>query len=286
MRTIPNNFMALPPSLSDYKRARAVILPVPYESTLSYRPGTKLGPRAIIEASRNVETLDLELDCEPCAAGIHTLDELEPDMRGPELMVARVREAVRPLIKDRKFVIMLGGEHSLTTGAVRAFAEKFRNLSVLQIDAHLDLRDEYEGTPFNHASVMRRVAEICPIVQVGIRSGCADEWAFAGKKGLRPYLAHEIHGRTDWMEEAAARLTERVFVTIDLDGLDPSVVPAVGTPEPGGLGWFETLKFLRTVFERREVVGADVMELSPLPGSVQGDFAAAKLAYKLIGYKF
>lgn len=283
---IPNNFLALPQNLCAYDSAQVVILPVPYDATLSYRPGSRLGPRAIIEASRNVEVYDLELDRDPSTAGIHTLDEVEPDMRGPAYMIGKVTEVVKPLLADGKFVIMLGGEHSLTCGAVAAYKAKYEHLSVLQIDAHLDLRDEYEGTPYNHASVMRRVFDMCEFVQVGIRSGCEDEYAFAKKKKLKPFFAHELDRDGKWMELALARLGQNVYITIDLDGLDPSVIPAVGTPEPGGMGWFDTLKLLRMVCERRTVVGADVMELSPIPGNVQGDFAAAKLVYKLIGYTF
>ena len=278
--------MALPQDRAAYDAARVVIVPVPYDATLSYRPGSRLGPRAIIEASRNVEVYDLELDRDPSIVGIHTLDEVEPDMRGPALMVGKVQEMVKSLLADGKFVVMLGGEHSLTSGAVAAHKAKFEHLSVLQIDAHLDLREEYEGTPYSHACVMRRIYDLCEFVQVGIRSGCGEEYAFAKKKKLRPFFAHELDCGGKWMEEALGRLSENVYVTIDLDGLDPAVVPAVGTPEPGGLSWFDTLKFLRKVCDKRTVVGADVMELSPIPGNVQGDFAAAKLVYKLIGYVF
>ncbi|MFA6034911.1 MAG: agmatinase [Myxococcota bacterium] len=281
---MPDNFMGLPAELSSYRKARVVVLPVPYDATLSYRPGSRLGPRAIIEASRNVETFDLELKADFTGVGIHTLDELEPDMRGPRQMVERVKAAVKPLVDDGKFVVMLGGEHSLTEGAVAAYKEKYKNLSVLQIDAHMDLRSEYEGTPYSHACVMRRIHSICPFVQVAIRSGCQDEYEFAQKKKLAPFFAHELDSEGLWMEEAVGRLTEDVYITIDLDGLDPAVIPAVGTPEPGGLEWFETLALLRMVCAKRRVVGFDVMELSPLTGSVQGDFAAAKLVYKLIGY--
>jgi len=283
---IPNNFMALPPNLSAYDASQVVILPVPYDATLSYRPGSRLGPRAIIEASRNVETFDLELQSDPSKNGIHTLDEVEPDMRGPEHMVLKVQEMVKPLITDGKLVIMLGGEHSLSCGAVAAHKARHEHFSVLQIDAHLDLRDEYEGTLYSHACVMRRIFDLCEFVQVGIRSGCESEHAFAWKKKLRPFYAHELDRDGKWMEQALARLGENVYITIDLDGLDPAVIPAVGTPEPGGLSWFDTLTFLRMVCGRRRVVGADVMELSPIPGSVQGDFAAAKLVYKLVGYIF
>lgn len=283
---IPDNFMALPPELSGYRRSKSVILPVPYDATLSYMPGSRLGPRAIIEASHNLETFDLELSADPSRTGIHTFPDMEPEMSGPEKMVERVKKACRPLLRDKKFMLMLGGEHTVTVGAVRAFAEKFRDLSVVQIDAHMDLRDEYEGTPYSHACVMRRVSEICPIVQVGIRSGCAEEHEFVRRNRLSPFFAHEMARDPSWMEEAVSRLTDNVYVTVDLDGLDPSVIPAVGTPEPGGLGWFEALAFLRMIFMKKTVVGGDVVELSPLPGSVQGDFAAAKLVYKMIGYKF
>ena len=281
---IPNNFMALPEALSNYKYSSVVMLPVPYDGTLSYRPGSRLGPRAIIEASKNVEVFDLEMKCDQSVVGIHTLDEVEPEMSGPAAMVERVREVFAGLLVDGKFVIMLGGEHSLTTGAVQALAKRHPGMSVLQIDAHLDLRESFEGSEHSHACVMRRIHPICPFVQVAIRSGCEDEYGFAAANGLKPFFAHELDRDGRWMDQAIERLTDEVYITIDLDGLDPSVIPAVGTPEPGGLGWFETLNFLRKVCRQKKVIGADLMELSPLPGSVQGDFAAAKLAYKLIGY--
>jgi agmatinase len=282
-------FLGLPDGGTPYEEARAVILPVPYDSTTSYRAGTREGPAAILMASRNVELFDIELDCEPLNEGVHTLPELEPDMRGPEATVKSVEKAFGALLADGKFPVMLGGEHSLTTGAVRALARAYpKDFSVLQLDAHADLRDEYENTPFNHASVMRRVIDQAPVVQVGIRNISTGEMEFVRKtrhKGI--FWAHELVGpNRDWVKKIVAGLKKNVFITIDLDAFDPSIMPAVGTPEPGGLTWYPVLNLLWEVVRQRQVVGFDVMELCPLPGHVASDFLAAKLVFKLLGYVF
>jgi len=283
---IPNNFGGFEERLSDYERSRVVIFPVPYDGTLSYRAGSRNGPSAIISASRALEFYDIELNASPYEIGIHTTCELEPIMSSPEDMIDEIERVSRKFIRDNKFLIMLGGEHSISTGVLRNLKKKYKRLSVLQIDAHSDLRDTYEGTKYNHACVMRRIRELCPAVQVGIRSMCEEEAIFIRQKNIRIFYAEEIRGRTDYIDDVLKGLTEDVYITIDLDGLDPSIMPAVGTPEPGGLLWYDTLNLLRKVFESRNVVGADVVELSPLPPDVSSDFLAAKLIYKLIGYKF
>ena len=283
---IPNNFGGFEERLSDYERSRVVIFPVPYDGTLSYRAGSRNGPSAIISASRALEFYDIELNASPYEIGIHTTCELEPIMSSPEDMIDEIERVSRKFIRDNKFLIMLGGEHSISTGVLRNLKNKYKRLSVLQIDAHSDLRDTYEGTKYNHACVMRRIRELCPAVQVGIRSMCEEEAIFIRQKNIRIFYAEEIRGRTDYIDDVLKGLTEDVYITIDLDGLDPSIMPAVGTPEPGGLLWYDTLNLLRKVFESRNVVGADVVELSPLPPDVSSDFLAAKLIYKLIGYKF
>ena len=283
---IPNNFGGFEERLSDYERSRVVIFPVPYDGTLSYRAGSRNGPSAIISASRALEFYDIELNASPYEIGIHTTCELEPIMSSPEDMIDEIERVSRKFIRDNKFLIMLGGEHSISTGVLRNLKKKYKRLSVLQIDAHSDLRDTYEGTKYNHACVMRRIRELCPAVQVGIRSMCEEEAIFIRRKNIRIFYAEEIRGRTDYIDDVLKNLTEDVYITIDLDGLDPSIMPAVGTPEPGGLLWYDTLNLLRKVFESRNVVGADVVELSPLPPDVSSDFLAAKLIYKLIGYKF
>lgn len=278
-----NNFLGIPPEYSSPK-SPFVIFPVGYDSTTSYKAGARAGPAAILAASRQVELYDDELGFEPYEAGIYTHPSLEINTKGPKEMLERVYRAVLPWARKKKKVVMLGGEHSLTFGAVRAYKEVYKNLSVLQIDAHADLRDSFEDSPYNHACVMRRISEICPTVGVGIRNYSIDEAKFIKAKKIPIVSAYSfISGETS-IDEILARLTDTVYLTFDLDGFDPSFMPAVGTPEPGGLGWYEMLKLLRFLSERKHVVGFDVMELSPLPGQISSDFIAAKLVYKIIGY--
>lgn len=282
--SVPYNFGALVEEYSQLEKSQLVILPVPYDSTASYRAGAKEGPLAIINASRNVELFDEELLCDVSKLGIHTLPELMPDHRGPEHMINAVEKAASVILNQGKILVTLGGEHSITLGAVRAYKKVFPKLSVLQIDAHLDLRGSYAGTPYSHASVMRRVYELSSITQVGIRSFSEEEYGFVTEGGLKPFYQSYINQRADWPDEVIKRLSDEVYVTIDLDGLDPSIMPSVGTPEPGGLGWYEVLRLLRKVAEKRKVVGFDVMELCPVPGNVAPDFLAARLVYKLATY--
>ncbi len=283
---IPYNFGGFDSKYTEYRKSRVVIFPVPYDGTLSYRAGSRNGPSAIISASRALEFYDIELGCSPYRIGIHTTDELEPIMSSPEDMISEIEKTSQRFIRDNKFLIMLGGEHSISTGVVRNLRKKYKRLSVLQIDAHSDLRDTYEGTKFNHACVMRRIREICPAVQVGIRSMSEEESRFIKKNGIKIFCADYILNRSDYISEVLRELTDDVYITIDLDGLDPSVMPAVGTPEPGGMLWYDILRLLKEVFGRKNVIGADVVELSPLPPDVSSDFLAAKLIYKMIGYKF
>ncbi|MFH1787116.1 MAG: agmatinase [archaeon] len=277
------NFGMLPEEYSNYKDSRVVILPVPYGATVSYMAGTHLGPDAVIKASQNMELYDRKLgsifEC-----GIHTLPSLEPVI-DPEEMVNQVEVACTEHLKKGKFVAMIGGEHSLTTGAVRAAKTEYRDLSVLQLDAHADLREEYEGTKYNHACVMNCVSEICDFAGVGIRSLSEEEGELIKAKGCKEYYAEDIAKRAGAMDNAIESLSNDVYVTIDLDAFDPSIMPAVGTPEPGGLGWYQTLDFLEKVFKKKNVVGFDIVELCPIPGIIFPDFTAAKLVYKLIGFK-
>lgn len=284
---VPSNFGALPPEQSAYESSTAVVLPVPYEATVTYGSGTRAGPPAIIEASRNLELFDEELLCDVAEVGIHTLPPLEAVASGPEGMCARVEENVAALAAAGKLSIVLGGEHSITVGAVRGIRKAAGNLSVLQIDAHLDLRETYEGSPYSHACCMRRlVEEGIPVAQVGIRSFSEEEYLFAKERGLTIVTAREA--LTEDPEETAARvldaLSDLVYVTLDVDGLDPSVIPSTGTPEPGGLGYYETLHILRTVATNKRIVGFDIVELAPRPGDMAGPFTCARLAYKMIGY--
>jgi agmatinase len=280
----PNNFLALPEELSSYTTAGAVVWPIPYDLTLTYRPGARLGPQAIIAASRQVETFDDDLQIDPSEIGIATLPELEQLAASPEAMQDVIYSECCRLIEDGKYVMTLGGEHSITAALVKAHKEKYPNLSVLHIDAHSDLRDSYQGSKYSHACVMARVAELTSFVSVGIRS-------FSGSDNERKYKANifnpgQLRADPGKVKQAILNLTDDIYITIDLDGFDPSVIPAVGTPEPGGLLWHEVIDLLNETAAKKHIVGADVVELSPRPGLDYADFAAAKLTYKVITRSF
>lgn len=275
-----------------YDAAQVVVLPIPYEATTTYRQGCQNGPAAILSASHQVEYYDDELEREVWPIGIYThasvADTRKNQSIQSETMLRMTQEAVLKLIQDHKFVVALGGEHSITAGVVAAYRQANFNepFTVVQIDAHGDLRHEYEGSIYNHACVMRRIVEMdLPTIQIGVRSICSEEANLIKEKQLAVIRAQEIANQPNWMERALISIpTQQVFLTIDLDGIDPTLIPGVGTPEPGGLSWFMLLKFLRRLFESYQVMGCDVMELAPIPGSVVSEFTAAKLVYKLIGY--
>ncbi len=268
---------------STLEQSKVAIIPVPYDETSTWGKGADKGPDAILEASANMELYDIETDSEVYLQGIFTAENIT-EKSSPENMVDAVQSATEKFLEEKKFIVGLGGEHSITTGFVRACAKYYKSLSVLQIDAHTDLRPEYEGSPYSHASVMSRISEICPFVQVGIRSMDSIEKPFIKKENL--FLAEDIYNHSSWMEKAIGRLTENVFITIDLDGFDPSIMPSTGTPEPGGLGWFQVIGFLKKVILAKNVVGFDVVELAPVESNRAPDFLAAKLIYKLLSYKF
>jgi len=279
------NFLGLPDDQAGFDTAGVIILPVPYEATVSYMGGTRFGPRALLHASRFVELYDHELDTEPYTVGVHTLPPLMLSGAGPARALRELRRTFDALLTTGKFVIMLGGEHSVSGPPILAHADRARKrkLSVLQLDAHADLRDEYEGTPLSHACVMHRVHERVRLVQVGIRSLTQDERVLIRRKRITTIFGHELDD-TAWMDRALAALGRDVYITIDVDFFDPALMPSTGTPEPGGATWNPTIRFLDRVFRERNVVGADVVELAPLPGIVAPDFLAAKLVYKLIGF--
>lgn len=278
-----DNFLGLEPRHSDYKKSKYVVLPIPYDATTSFLNGTRFGPRAIITASQQVETFDEELEREFHAVGIHTLDPLAANAAGPEAMHDDIFRAAKRVVRDGKFLIGFGGEHSVSSALVKAVKSKHRNVSVLQIDAHADLRDAYEGTPYSHASVMRRILELgVSIVPVGIRNYCIDEHRFMKKHGFAPISARETRENPQWIEHAISSLTDKVYITIDIDGFDPAYAPGTGTPEPGGLDWYQVTDLIRAVAMEKTIVGADLVEVIPMPGSVQTEFLAAKLIYKLI----
>lgn len=283
------NFGNLPPELSDPEASKACVIPFPYEATVSYRGGTKDGPLALFTASCQVELYDDELDASPAEVGIATAETVWPTRGSYEAAIQQVEAATAEALGRGQFPIVIGGEHALTVGPVRAALAKHPNLAVLQIDAHADLRPSYEETPHSHASAMARIVDLgVPLVQVGIRNISAVEMAWWREKQFST-----IFWARDWaagkvgIQDVLDALGDRpVYLTIDLDGFDPSVIPGVGTPEPGGLGWWEGLALLRALFERKQVVGADVVELAPIPGENASEFAAAKLVYKLVGYRF
>jgi agmatinase len=263
--------------------AKVVILPVPYDSTTEYKSGTREGPQAIIDASQYLELYDTELDRGISEVGIHTLPEVQPLMSGPEPMLQRVYQIASDLLDKGKLLAMLGGEHSLTLGMVRALRERYPELSVLHLDAHADLRDQYQGTKYSHACVMRRVWELCPLVQVGVRSMSREEHEFLVQHKIEPFYAEALTN-PDFVARVVSTLSPQVYVSIDLDVLDPSIMSAVGTPEPGGLSWQQMLELLRAVAGSKQIVGFDLVELCPREGPSSCAFLAAKLAYKLVGY--
>lgn len=284
---IPHNFACLSEEYSQFDTSKVVIIPIPYDSTTSFKAGSRDAPQSIISASRNIELYDIELGAEIYKeVGIHTLGEIEPIVSSPEAMIQRVYEVCKELLQLGKFPVMIGGEHSLSLGMVRALKEKYPSLSTLQLDAHLDLRDEYLGSKYSHACVMRRIYKLSPITQVGIRSMSQEEAAFIQKNNLEPFYANKIVNCQDWIEDAISNLGDEIYITIDLDVLDTSIMPAVSTPEPGGLDWYLMLKFLSKVSAKKKVVGFDVVELVPDETHYPASCLAAALVYKLIGYVF
>jgi len=288
-KNLPMNFGGIEEEkYSNFEDARVIVFPVSYEGTVSYGTGTGAGAMAIVDASRNMELYEEETDAEVYKIGIHTVPEFA-SAETPAQMMNGLYERATELVSTGKFVCMLGGEHSVSAPVIRAHAEKYHNLSVLQIDAHADLRDEYDGTPHSHASIMARVVKDLriPSVQVGIRSISADE-ARSLDEGIptKIFWAKDIAGRTDWIDAAVDSLTDNVYLTIDIDGLDPSLIPTTGTPEPGGLGWYETLTLIRKLAEKRKIVGMDLVEYAYVESFSSPAFLCAKLIYKTLAYAF
>lgn len=282
-------FMHLDAEDAEFSGARVVVVPVPFDGTTCYRPGAREGPHAIIDASRNLELYDAELGRSPYTVGIHTLRAVEIINGDAEAMVRRVEDVVGRLVDAGKWTLTLGGDHLVAIGAIRAHAARHPGLSVLQFDAHADLRDDYEGAHYSAATVMRRTMECCSrIAQVGIRSLSEPEARLVMERHIPQFLAATIHeqvaaGQTDWIDAVLAALGDDVYITFDIDCFDPALVPGTGTPEPGGLGWYDAMRLLTAVAARKRVVGADVVELSPLLEGHTSPVLAAKLAYKMVG---
>lgn len=276
-------FGFLPEEYGQQENAKIVILPVAYDGTSTWGKGADKGPEAIIEASANMELYDIETDSEVYKQGIFTETPIGGEISTIEMNEA-VIENVEYYIDNGKFTVVIGGEHSVSFGAIKAHAKKYGDLTVLQLDAHSDLREEYNGSKYNHACVMARAKEICPIVQVGIRS-----MDVAEKESLDPartFFAKDIYDNTDWIKKLVSMLSDNVYITIDLDVFDPSIMPSTGTPEPGGLLWYDVLTMLKAVAEKKNIVGFDVVELAPDSRNKAPDFMAAKLIYKLLSYIF
>ncbi len=287
------NFLGIPRANSSYDASRIAILSAPYEHTVSYGGGTGKGPAAILEASHYVEFWDEEYKRELCFdAGIATLRPLSFEKLRDARALTRIEDAVRRLLDDGKFAVTLGGEHTISAAPIKAHFEKHPRMSVLQFDAHSDLRVEYQGTPFSHASVMARVAEFFPpsrIVQVGIRAQCVEEYRMIEQQGIHTFFARDLHAGThgkNWRASVLKALGDEVYITFDVDYFDPSIMPATGTPEPGGFQWDETMELLSMIGRSRRIVGFDVVELAPMRGFPFPSFLAAKLVYKMLNAAF
>jgi N1-aminopropylagmatine ureohydrolase len=274
------------PTTTDFDNARVVIFPIPLDRTTSYVPGTRNGPHEILVASSHMELWDEETGTDVHSIGIFTMPEMEFPFASMDDVVCEIRRVASEVINRDKFVVVLGGEHSITPPIVAAMAAKYPGLSVLQLDAHADLRESFMGTPHNHACAMRRVLDHARCTQVAIRSLSPEEAEAIPTLPTRVFYDFDMRDDPAWMDRVVDSLGETVYVTIDVDGFDPAIMPATGTPEPGGLSWHEALRLLRKVIERRRVVGCDLVELSPMGGNVAPNFMCAKLIYKILSYRF
>jgi len=284
MTEIVNSFGGLPAEYRQAASSRIVVVPVPYDLTSTWMKGADKGPEAIMRASGTVELYDIETDSQVHLHGIFTDEPVGQGDLLPEKMVEAVRTRVAGHLANGKFVVLVGGEHSVSIGAIQAHARQFPGLSVLQLDAHADLRDEYEGSRYNHACVMARARESCPIVQVGIRSMDVSEKPAMDRS--RVFFAENLQDGRAWIDEVVEKLAEQVYITIDLDVFDPSIMSSTGTPEPGGLRWYDVLALMKAVCRRREVVGFDVVEMCPVENQWAPEFLAAKLIFKILTYRF
>ncbi len=275
------NYAGIPDKYARLDDAKVVLIPVPYDGTSTWQKGSDKGPEAFLEASENMELYDIETRTEVYKKGVYLAPPVTENT-SPEKMVEAVHKTTKNYIKQDKFVTVFGGEHSVSIGTIRAFNESFQDLTVVQIDAHADLRPEYEGSKCNHACAVHEASRKNNLVQVGIRSMDISEVEYMDENQV--YFAHDLY--EDWMEDAIGQMTPNVFITIDLDAFDPSIMPSTGTPEPGGLFWYETLEFLRMMFKKKNVVGFDIVELCPNKEEKSSDFLASKLYYKMLSYKF
>ncbi len=277
------NYAGIPDEFAQLEKSKIILIPVPYDGTSTWGKGADKGPEAFLEASENMEWYDIETDSEVYRQGIHLTDPID-EKSSPEAMVKAVYTTTKDFIKRNKFVTLFGGEHSISIGTIRAFNECFDNLTVLHIDAHTDLRESYNGSKYNHACALHEASQTTNLIQLGIRSMDAIEKTLIDEE--KTFFAQEMLNDEYWMDKVIDAMGDNVFITFDLDALDPSIMPSTGTPEPGGLLWFETLEFLKQVFEDKNVVGFDIVELCPNKNDRSSDFLAAKLYYKMLSYKF
>jgi agmatinase len=285
-RVAIGEFGGTTPTPTDFSSARIVILPIPLDRTTSYVSGTRTGPHEILVASSHLELWDEETGTDVHGAGIFTMPEMELPFAAMDDVMTEITRVAGELFSRGKFPVVLGGEHSITPAVVAACAAQYPGVSVLQLDAHADLRDSFMGTPHNHACAMRRTLEHARCTQVGIRSLSMEEAAALPSLRSRMFYDFNMRRDADWIERVIDSLGEQVYITIDCDAFDPAIMPAVGTPEPGGLSWYEALGLLRRVIESRRVVGCDVVELCPMPGNIAPNFLCAKLIYKILSYRF
>lgn len=276
-------YAGIPAEYAKLEQAKIVLIPVPYDGTSTWQKGADKGPEAFLEASENMELYDIETDTEVYKNGIFLAEPITVNTT-PEAMADAVHQEVKRYIKKNKFVTIFGGEHSISIGTIRAFNDMFPSLTVLHIDAHADLRKSYEGSTCNHACAAYEASQNNNLIQVGIRSMDIKEKSVMDID--KTYFAHDMAIDDTWMDSAIDQVTDNVFITFDLDAFDPSILPSTGTPEPGGLLWYETLEFLKQVFAEKNVVGFDIVELCPNENEKSSDFLAAKLYYKMLSYKF
>jgi len=276
-------FGGIEPEFAEFESSKILLQSIPYDGTSTWGKGADKGFDSFIEATENMEVYDIETDSEVYQQGIHIIDAIT-ESSSPEKVFETVYKSTKDLLNFEKFLTFFGGEHSISIGIIKAFYEKYNDISILHIDAHADLRSEYLGTPYNHACALHDASKNTNLVQVGIRSMDISEKEFLNSD--KCFFAEEIYGREDWMQNAINLLGEKVYITFDLDALDPSIMPATGTPEPGGLLWNPTIKFLKMVFQQRNVLGFDLVELAPEEAHKASNFLAAKLYYKMLSYKF
>ena len=277
------NYAGIADEFAQLETSKVVLIPVPYDGTSTWGKGADKGPEAFLDASENMELYDIETNSEVYKQGVHLTKPVTED-DSPESMVDAVHKVTKEYIKRNKFVTLFGGEHSISIGSIRAFNECFDNLTVLHIDAHADLRESYDGSRCSHACAVHEASQTTNLIQIGIRSMDAIEKTFVDEE--KTFFAHDMVNDEYWMDKVIDLMTENVFITFDLDALDPSILPSTGTPEPGGLFWYETLEFLKQVFEEKNVVGFDIVELCPNVHDKSSNFLAAKLYYKMLSYKF